>query len=122
MVIGALIVGWQVYEAREETRIRPGATVSGVEIGGLEPEEAVIALEPVVKEVAETTIDLQFPDIDLQSPRHRPAVPGPHDHGHRRGTRNLAGFRADSRRGRQPARRRWSGRPRGCSICSPAAT
>ncbi len=66
MVIGALIVGWQVYEAREETRIRPGATVSGVEIGGLEPEEAVIALEPVVQEVAETTIDLQFPDIDLQ--------------------------------------------------------
>ena len=68
MVIGALIVGWQVYEARQESRIRPGATVSGVEIGGLEPEEAVIALEPVVKEVAETTIDLQFPDIDLQSP------------------------------------------------------
>ena len=66
MVIGALIVGWQVYEARQETRIRPGATVSGVEIGGLEPEEAVMALEPVVKEVAETTIDLQFPDIDLQ--------------------------------------------------------
>ena len=68
MVIGVLIVGWQVYEARQETRIRPGATVSGVEIGGLEPEEAVIALEPVVQEVAETTIDLQFPDIDLQSP------------------------------------------------------
>ena len=68
MVIGALIVGWQVYEARQETRIRSGATVSGVEIGGLEPEEAVIALEPVVKEVAETTIDLQFPDIDLQFP------------------------------------------------------
>ena len=68
MVIGALIVGWQVYEARQETRIRSGATVSGVEIGGLEPEEAVIALEPVVKEVAETTIDLQFPDIDLQAP------------------------------------------------------
>ncbi|MXW97041.1 MAG: hypothetical protein F4Z89_00315, partial [Acidimicrobiaceae bacterium] len=67
-MIGALIVGWQVYEARQESRIRPGATVSGVEIGGLEPEEAVIALEPVVKEVAETTIDLQFPDIDLQSP------------------------------------------------------
>ena len=66
MLIGALIVGWQVYEARQETRIRPGATVSGVEIGGLEPEEAVIALEPVVQEVAETTIDLQFPDIDLQ--------------------------------------------------------
>ena len=66
MVICALIVGWQVYEARQETRIRPGATVSGVEIGGLEPEEAVIALEPVVQEVAETTIDLQFPDIDLQ--------------------------------------------------------
>ena len=68
MVIAALIVGWQVYEARQETRIRPGATVSGVEIGGLEPEEAVIALEPVVQEVAETTIDLQFPDIDLQFP------------------------------------------------------
>ena len=66
MVIAALIVGWQVYEARQETRIRPGATVSGVEIGGLEPEEAVIALEPVVQEVAETTIDLQFPDIDLE--------------------------------------------------------
>ena len=65
-MVGALIVGWQVYEAREESRIRPGATVSGVEIGGLEPEEAVIALEPVVQEVAETTIDLQFPDIDLQ--------------------------------------------------------
>ncbi|MYK75264.1 MAG: hypothetical protein F4017_11880, partial [Acidimicrobiaceae bacterium] len=68
VVIGALIVGWQVYEAREESRIRPGATVSGVEIGGLEPEEAVIALEPVVKEVAETTIDLQFPDVDPQFP------------------------------------------------------
>ncbi|MYH44935.1 MAG: hypothetical protein F4131_14770 [Acidimicrobiaceae bacterium] len=67
-MIGALIVGWQVYEAREESRIRPGATVSGVEIGGLEPEEAVIALEPVVKEVAETTIDLQFPDVDPQFP------------------------------------------------------
>ncbi len=66
VVVGALIVGWQVYEVREETRIRAGATVSGVEIGGLEPEEAVIALEPVVQEVAETTIDLQFPDIDLQ--------------------------------------------------------
>lgn len=68
MVVAALIVGWQIYEARQETRIRPGATVSGVEIGGLEPEEAVIALEPVVQEVAETTIDLQFPDIDLQYP------------------------------------------------------
>ena len=66
IVFAALIVGWQIYEAREETRIRPGATVSGVEIGGLEPEEAVEALEPVVQEVAETTIDLQFPDIDLQ--------------------------------------------------------
>ena len=68
MVVAALIVGWQIYEARQETRIRPGATVSGVEIGGLEPEEAVIALEPVVQEVAETTIDLQFPDIDRQYP------------------------------------------------------
>ena len=61
-MVGALIVGWQVYEAREESRIRPGATVSGVEIGGLEPEEAVTALEPVVQEVAETTVDLQFLD------------------------------------------------------------
>ena len=66
MAVAALIVGWQIYEAGEETRIRPGATVSGVEIGGLEPEAAVEALEPVVQEVAETTIDLQFPDIDLQ--------------------------------------------------------
>ncbi len=65
VVIGALIIGWQVYEAREGTRIREGATVSGVKIGGLEPEEAVIALEPVVQDVAETTIDLQFPDIDF---------------------------------------------------------
>ena len=72
MVIGALIGGWQVYEARQETRIRPGATVAGVEIGGLEPEEAVVALEPVVKEVAETTIDLQFPDVDPQYPDSDP--------------------------------------------------
>ena len=36
-------------------------------------------------------------------PGHRPGVPGPHDHGHRRGARNIAGCRADSRRGRQPA-------------------
>ena len=62
VVVGALIVAWQVYEAREDSRIRPGATVSGVEIGGLEPEEAVTALEPVVQEVAETIIDLQFQD------------------------------------------------------------
>ena len=62
VVVGALIIAWQVYEARDESRIRPGATVSGVEIGGLEPEEAVTALEPVVQEVAETIIDLQFQD------------------------------------------------------------
>ena len=62
VVVGALIVAWQVYEAREESRIRPGATVSGVEIGGLEPEEAVTALEPVVQEVADTIVDLQFQD------------------------------------------------------------
>ena len=62
VVVAALIVGWQVYEAREETRIRPGATVSGVDIGGLDPAEAVTALEPVEQEVAETVVDLEFQD------------------------------------------------------------
>lgn len=62
VIVGALVIAWQVYEARDDSRIRPGATVSGVEIGGLEPEEAVTALEPVVQEVAETIIDLQFQD------------------------------------------------------------
>ena len=66
VVVAALIVGWQVYEAGQDSEIREGAVVRGVDIGGLEPEEAVTALEPVVQEVAETTIDLQFPDIDLQ--------------------------------------------------------
>ena len=66
IVAAALIVGWQIYEAREDSIIRPGATVSGVEIGGLEPEEAVTALEPVVQEVAETIIDLQFIDLQFQ--------------------------------------------------------
>ena len=62
LIVGALIVAWQVYESRQDSEIRPGAVVAGVDIGGLEPEEAVTALEPVVQEVAETIIELQFQD------------------------------------------------------------
>ena len=62
LIIGALIVAWQVYESRQDSEIRQGAVVAGVDIGGLEPEEAVI-LEPVVQEIAETIIELH---IELQ--------------------------------------------------------
>ncbi len=62
LIIGALIVAWQVYESRQDSEIRQGAVVAGVDIGGLEPEEAVTALEPVVQEIAETIIELQFQD------------------------------------------------------------
>lgn len=62
VVAAIVVVAWQIYEARDETRIRPGATVAGVEVGGLETDEAVTALEPVVQEVADTVVDLQFHD------------------------------------------------------------
>ena len=62
LIVGALIVGWRVNETRQDSEIRQGAVVAGVDIGGLEPEEAVTALEPVVQEVAETIIELQFQD------------------------------------------------------------
>lgn len=62
VVLAALIVGWQVYESGQDSEIREGAVVAGVDIGGLEPSEAVTALEPVVQEVAETTVELQFLD------------------------------------------------------------
>ena len=62
VVLAALITGWQVYESIQDSEIREGAVVAGVDIGGLEPEEAVTALEPVVQEVAETTIELHFLD------------------------------------------------------------
>ena len=63
LIVGALIVGWRVNETRQDSEIRQGAVVAGVDIGGLEPEEAVTALEPVVQEVAETIIELH---IELQ--------------------------------------------------------
>ena len=62
VALAALIVGWQAYESGQDSEIREGAVVAGVDIGGLEPEEAVTALEPVVQEVAETTVELQFLD------------------------------------------------------------
>ncbi len=62
LIVGALIVGWQVYESRQDSEIRQGAVVAGVDIGGLEHEEAVTALEPVIQEIAETNIELQFQD------------------------------------------------------------
>ena len=62
LLVGALIVAWQVWESRQDSEIRQGAVVAGVDIGGLDPEEAVTALEPVVQEVAETIIELQFQD------------------------------------------------------------
>ena len=62
LILAALIIGWQVYESSQDSEIREGAVVAGVDIGGLEPEEAVTALEPVVQEVAETTIELKFLD------------------------------------------------------------
>ena len=65
----ALIVAWQVYETGQESEIREGAVVRGVDIGGLEPEEAVTALEPVVQEVAETIIELRFPDHPVYKDR-----------------------------------------------------
>ena len=64
VALAALLVGWQLYESGQDSEIREGAVVAGVDIGGLEPEEAVTALEPVVQEVAETTIELQ--SIELQ--------------------------------------------------------
>ena len=63
LLVGALIVAWQVWESLQDSEIRQGAVVAGVDIGGLEPEEAVTALEPVVQEVAETIIELH---IELQ--------------------------------------------------------
>ncbi len=62
LIAALLIVGWQVYESRQDSEIREGAVVAGVDIGGLEPEEAVTALEPVVQEVADTVIELRFLD------------------------------------------------------------
>ncbi len=63
LLVAALIVAWQVYEVGQDSEIRQGAVVAGVDIGGLEPEEAVTALEPVVQEVAEPIIELH---IELQ--------------------------------------------------------
>ena len=68
VVLAALIAGWQVYESGQDSEIREGAVVAGVDIGGLEPEEAVTALEPVVQEVAETTVELQFLDQVITVP------------------------------------------------------
>ncbi len=62
VALAALLAGWQVYESGQDSEIREGAVVAGVDIGGLDPEDAVTALEPVVQEVADTMIELQFPD------------------------------------------------------------
>ncbi|MCE2511288.1 MAG: VanW family protein [Acidimicrobiia bacterium] len=67
LVVAVLVVGWQVYETGQDSEIREGAVVRGVDIGGLEPEEAVTALEPVVQEVAETTVELQFIELQFQN-------------------------------------------------------
>lgn len=69
VVVGVLVAAWQVYEADRDSEIRQGAVVRGVDIGGLEPSEAVTALEPVVQEVAETVIELQFPDHPVYQDR-----------------------------------------------------
>ena len=105
LIVGALIVAWQVNESRQDSEIREGAVVAGVDIGGLEPEEAVIALEPVVREVAETIIELQFQDqiititaAELESPWTR--------------SRPLPKL--------TPLPRHSFGPPHGSSICSPA--
>ena len=66
LLVAALIVGWQVYETARDSEIREGAVVRDVDIGGLEPEEAVTALGPVVREVADTTIELQFIELQFQ--------------------------------------------------------
>ena len=68
VALAALLVGWQLYESAQDSEIREGAVVAGVDIGGLEPEEAVTALEPVVQEVAETVIELQFLDQVITVP------------------------------------------------------
>ena len=68
MIVGTLIAAWLIYESRGQSEIRRGARVSGVEIGGLEPEEAVTALEPISLDVAATIIDLQFQDRTITVP------------------------------------------------------
>ncbi len=65
-MIAGLFVGWQLYETDHESTIREGAVVHEVEIGGLEPKEAATALEPVEQEIAETTIELRFIELQFQ--------------------------------------------------------
>lgn len=61
-VAAALSTLWLLDDARQGSNIRRGAEVSGVEIGGLPPEEATEKLEPVRRDVASTVIELQFQD------------------------------------------------------------
>ena len=61
-ILGALIVVWRLDDASQGPNIRRGAQVLEVEIGGLPPEEATEALEPVRQDVAATVIELQFQD------------------------------------------------------------
>ena len=61
-VLGALIVVWRLDDANQGPTIRRGAQVLEVEIGGLPPEEATEALEPLRQDVAATVIELQFQD------------------------------------------------------------
>ncbi len=61
----AVVVVWQVEESRRSSSIRPGATVSGVDIGGLEPEEAVEALETVQADLDSTVVELRLGDQSI---------------------------------------------------------
>ena len=61
-VVGGLAIAWLVDDVAGGPSIPRNVEVSGVEIGGLDPEEAAEALEPVRRDVAATVIELQFQD------------------------------------------------------------
>ena len=61
-VVGGLTVAWLVDDVARGPSIPRNVEVSGVEIGGLDPEEAAEALEPIRRDVAATVIELRFQD------------------------------------------------------------
>ena len=61
-IVGALVVAWLVDDVGGGPSIPRGTQVSGVEIGGLDPEDAAEVLEPLGRDLAATVIELQFQD------------------------------------------------------------
>ena len=60
MVASVAVLLWLLFDLRSEPAIREGTQVAGVDVSGMEPDEAATALEPVARDLAATMIELKF--------------------------------------------------------------